>query len=140
MDGMTVPAGTRMGPVCGVVAVAAAAGVDFDTAWRVMEPLARVYLPAACRRGWNGLSTSRMREKALQQLGVGFHTVRFPRMQLRTFAEHARPGVLYMVRTTGHVQMVRNGSAMDQGGVRSISRWNGMDRKLVSHVIEIEGR
>lgn len=54
-------------------------------------------------------------------------------MTLRAFAMyHAKPGVAYLVRTTGHVQVVKDGWIIDQLGPKPASAHWGA-RKFVSH-------
>lgn len=135
-EGMSLPPDVRMGPNCGVTAVAIVAGVSFETAWSVIKSIGRY------RGNWKGKTTFIEREKALQALGVayqhvgGFGSPRFRPTLQSWVRDHARPGVRYMVQTTGHIQVVCNGMVADQHGVQPVSKHWGR-RKRVRDVIEI---
>lgn len=100
---------------CGVVAVAACAGVPYDTAWDLLKGY------TARRMGkltWTGGTFEHERAKALIVLGVAYERLTFKRgQQFRTWARtQAKPGVTYMVTVTGHVVTYKDGVFMDQCG------------------------
>lgn len=140
MDGMALPQGNRNGPNCGVTAVAAAAGITFDEAWCL---LAAEQPPRRPReRAWKGGTTVPQRLAVLSRLGVPYRVV-FDvtgggrRCTVATFARFAKPGKRYMVRSTRHVQLIRDGVAMDQGGPVPIEAYR-CRRDYVTHAIELE--
>jgi hypothetical protein len=134
LDGMSVPADNRLGPNCGVTAVAVLAGVSFQTAWDQIALIAN-------RDGkWKGGTRHSERLAALNLLGVRYTEIHIPRkMRLRTVAAWTMttPGVRYMVRTTGHVQVIRDGIVLDQAGpVAAALHWGR--NKLVSNITRID--
>jgi hypothetical protein len=130
-EGFALPVGSRMGPNCGVTAVAVAARVPFNLAWD------------ACRNNkranWKGRTSLRDRLNALRSLGVPYEdkgTYVYKRQTLQTYVRRLDPSARYMITTTGHVQMVEGEMVLDQHGVRHVSEFWGR-RKLVLHVIRI---
>jgi hypothetical protein len=99
---------------CGVVAVAACAGVSYATAWDILKAHAARRMG---KRKWTGGTFHYERAKALDVLGVKRELVRFNRGQFRTWARtQALPGRTYMVTITGHVVTYKDGVFMDQCG------------------------
>lgn len=128
LDGFALPLGARSGPNCGVTAVAIIAGISFDHAWKLLS----VYYGPR----WKGKTNVVQRAAVLEALGVKMEYLITPRR--RTLEAYARllPAGRYMVRTTGHVQLLQAGMVLDQGGVVPVSKHWGR-RKLVSHVVRI---
>ena len=59
-------------------------------------------------------------------------------MSLKTFVKkHTLPGKRYMVRTTGHVQVLQDGWVVDQGGVKHIDEYRGAG-KIVKDAVRIK--
>jgi hypothetical protein len=99
---------------CGVVAVAACAGVPYDTAWELLQGYTA---KRTGKRKWTGGTFDHERAKALDVLGVARELVHFNRGQFRTWARtQALPGRTYMVTITGHVVTYKDGVFMDQCG------------------------
>jgi hypothetical protein len=124
-------------PNCGVVSVAACAGVDYATArtavWNNLPPSRRV--------DWKGRTYFNERTHALSELQVNFITTwsRGHRqcMAFKTWeAQHAKPGVTYMVSITGHVVTYRDGVAMDQCGLHTVAT-SRLGRKVMQSAIQI---
>lgn len=127
-EGMSLPAGNRTGPNCGVTAVAAFTGVSFDRVWKLIAP----------RKGpgWRGTTYPHDRAAALKALGADTVTVKMARVRLQTLVNRLPWGRTFMVHTTGHVQVVRNGIVMDQGGPAPIAEYRfrrDICRTLTSH-------
>lgn len=125
-------------PVCGVLAVAIAAD----------RPFLEVFgLFAEKRSGnWKGRTTPQERVRVLTLLGVNYQTHQaglsklLPRqMTLACWVrEFARPGVTYIVTTSGHVQIVKDGEVLDQTNPFAVPvgrHWG--HRKMVRMVLEI---
>jgi hypothetical protein len=133
-DMMTLPPDNKVGPNCGVTCVAIAAGVTFEKAWRTLRPLRR-----GGRGRWNGATSHSERKKALDVLGVKYKQLKDSDTYHCTlrglYDKYLRTGKLYMVRTTGHVQMVRNGLILDQSGLHNMEGWRA--RKRVRDVLLI---
>lgn len=127
--GFALPQGARLGPNCGVTAVAVVCGISFDEAWNALR--------FGRTRNWKGRTTVSDWIRVLMSRNVS-HEVRLAR---RTTLQHwttyyAKPGVTYMVRTTGHVQVVKDGWVLDQLGAKPIGLFWGR-RKRLTHIIEI---
>jgi hypothetical protein len=130
-DGLALPLSAPYRPVCGVVVVAAVAGITFDAAWGL---LAGMHRP-----GWTGMTHEETRTKALRHLGV--EVVRClisGRSTLNTLAKRLDPDRRYIVRTHRHVQLVHQGHILDQGGWRPITPKDWACRKYVTSVLRVE--
>lgn len=115
-EGMARPEDNRRGGNCGVTTVAVLAGVSFAEAWR-MVGLARHRNGAKVTRRWRGTSCHWDRALALSWLGFECRNVPVPRrMTLKTWIKvsRAHPDRTYMVRTTRHAQVVKDGHVTDQ--------------------------
>lgn len=127
-----LPADVRPGPVCGVLAVSVAVGVSFTQVWDLIKERKG--------RGWGGITNHSDRAHVLDFLGVRYHydsLGRGERMRLSTFVStRMRYGVTYIVRTGGHVQVVRDGWVLDQSGASPVHRFWGRN-KIVTSVITI---
>jgi hypothetical protein len=124
-------------PNCGVVSVAACAGVDYATARTAVWN----NLPPKRRMNWKGRTYPNERTHALSELRVNFMTTWSrgyrQRMAFKTWAaQHAKPGVTYMVSVTGHVVTYRDGVAMDQGGLHTVAT-SRLGRKVMHSAIQI---
>ena len=139
VDGMALPSDARMGPNCGLTAMAIAAGCT-------LAESRAAYLKHDSKRGnnWKGGTTVTNRALALHDLGVVFERITgldgysfLPRISLKKFCErHAAPGKRYIVTTTGHVQIVRGNVVTDQGGKININDYWGK-RKIIKNILEI---
>src|SRR5690606_16751283 len=96
-------------------------------------------------RRWSGRTTHGVREIILKRYGVSLERVPgvgpfvgCRSMTLQTFVTRfARPGVRYVVRTTGHVQIVQDGHVIDQGGLKPVlEHWGRRKRVTFAHVVE----
>lgn len=132
---LSVPAGNRLNGNCGVTAVAAVAGVHFDEAFELI----RKSRGAGDR--WKGSSNNFDRKKALDALGVKYTQqprTRGPKQTLRKWIEwNAKPDATYIVTTTGHVQVVKGSTVLDQQGPSDISEYWGKS-KWVKSVLLID--
>lgn len=110
MPAPTPPADPSKWPCCGVVAVAALAGVSFPVAWEV--------LGRGRAHNWRGRTMHHMRLDALTELGFRHNTVAmFTGVTLSKFALSCRPGRAYMVAIRGHVVVVCDDMVLDQDGI-----------------------
>ncbi|SFZ81633.1 hypothetical protein SAMN02983003_0605 [Devosia enhydra] len=128
IEGLALPQDARIGPNCGVTAVAVAAGVPFATAWALMAP--------AHGATWKGRSTEAERLTALAKLGVRVERIHVNRMTLNALAKRLDPTRRYIIRTTGHVQICKGGMMVDQRGARPIAG-DRASRKFVTSVLRI---
>jgi hypothetical protein len=129
-DGFVLPDGAegrRRQPICGVLAVAAVAGRSFQEVWDFMAP--------QMGPKWKGRTGPDDRAKALEYFGVRFEA-RASCMPLSWFVRLvARPGVTYLVRTTRHAQVVRDGWVMDQDGVVPIDKHWGRRKRVIQYLV-----
>lgn len=144
MDRIARPAGTPLGlGNCGLVAIAAATGYSYTH----VEQWFRNERPG--RNGnWQGstrtyeypLFFGRHGVDADRMESVHYSSPLIPRrMSLKRWATvYAKPGVLYLVVTTGHVQVVRDQHVLDQSVQEPVHVSQAVWRnKLVKHVIKI---
>jgi hypothetical protein len=86
------------------------------------------------RGNWKGRTYHHDQRDALKQFNKG-RTVSVKvtnRKSLSRFArEDARPGVVYMIRTTGHQQVLKDGIVVDQGGSVPIEKYWGRRKRVV---------
>jgi hypothetical protein len=139
-EGLDLPTGSRGGGNCGVTATAIAAGISFDQAWDLFKK----HCPRIKNsKNWEGGTWCGEREIVMHKLGLKYEmisqrklrdskTVRMP--TLKKFVEwHTKKGIVYIVTTTGHVQIVKDGWVIDQRGARAIDEFWGRN-KIVDHV------
>ena len=114
-------------PCCGVTAVALFSGASFSDVWD--------FIAKRKRGNWKGSTYHSDQRAALKQFNKG-RTVAMAvpqRMTLKTFAEkHALPGHIYMIRTTGHQQILKDGYVVDQAGKKPVDEHWGKS-KIVKH-------
>ena len=128
-DGLALPLGCRRGPNCGVTAVAVATGKTFDEVWNYIR--AKFY----SGKRWQGGTRERERAAALSHFGRWNLTLPVkgkPSLQ-QWVKSHAQPGAIYIVRTAGHVQVVKDGWCLDQSGPAPVASFWGR-RKFVTHI------
>jgi len=119
----------HMLPCCGVTAIAVFTGAKFEDVWN------HIKLHGRKGANWKGSTYHRDQRSAMKAFNKGRTVVKKveERMTLKTFQKHhARPGVMYMIRTTRHQQVLYGEYVVDQGGVRHISEYHGA-RKYVKH-------
>lgn len=141
MEHLALPVDAQRGPNCGLTALAVVAGVTLAEA---AAAYIRQY-PRYVGSNWKGGTRWTYTLQAAKHLGVRYvdDTPLDPRygcrirMSLKTFVKkHALPGKRYMVRTTGHVQVVQDGMVIDQGGVRHIDEYHGAG-KIVKDALRL---
>lgn len=134
MDGLTLPPDNRIGPNCGVTAIAVIAKVPFDHVWEMCRKLS----PACSKPRWRGRTTLRLLVELLKKLDVKHQVMeQSGRISLHRFTDwYAPKSKTYLVRVGNHFVVVRNGHGIDQFGLRKISD-SKLRRKMVTHIIEI---
>jgi len=143
MENLALPADAQHGPNCGLTALAVVAGVTLAEA---TAAYIRQY-PNYVGSNWKGGTRWTYTMQAAKHLGVryvddtpledGYNIRIVKRMSLKTFVKkHTIPGKRYMVRTTGHVQVLQDGMVIDQGGVRHIDEYRGAG-KIVKDALRI---
>lgn len=127
--GFALPDGARLGPNCGVTAVAIVCKLTFHEAWHMLRN--------GRNANWKGKTFVSDWIQVFQKLGIKHDQRMVTGMTLeRWMKTYARPGVTYMARTTGHVQVVKDGWCIDQMGAKPIANFWGR-RKRITHIIEI---
>ena len=113
-------------PCCGVTAIAVFTGTPFRDVWG--------FIAKRKRGNWKGATYHSDQREALKQFNKG-RTVAVKvtsRKSLSRFArEDARPGVVYMIRTTGHQQVLKDGIVVDQRGSAPIGEYWGKRKRVV---------
>ena len=143
MEHLALPVDAQRGPNCGLTALAVVAGVTLAEA---TAEYIRVY-PRYVGSNWKGGTRWDYTTQAAENLGVRYvdDTPLDPhpllrivkRMSLKTFVKkYALPGKRYIIRTTGHVQVVQDSRVIDQGGVRHIDEYRGAG-KIVKNALRI---
>ncbi len=144
IDRLALPTDAKPGPNCGLTALAVVAGVTLAEATRVYL---RQY-PRHPGSNWKGGTRWPYTLQAAKHLGVRYvdatpldprYNIRIvKRMNLKTFAkQHAGLGKRYMIRTTGHIQVLQDGWVIDQGGVKHIDEYRGAG-KIVKDAVRIK--
>lgn len=116
----------KIGGFCGVLAVAVCANVPFAKAWEALRIIKR-------KDGrWKGSTRNEERVQALTMLGASFRDSGPVRpMALTTWVFRcAKPNVTYLVRTRGHVQVIRNRIVLDQKGSVPIRLYWGRNKRV----------
>jgi len=143
MENLALPVDAQIGPNCGLTALAVVAGVTLAEA---TAAYIRQY-PRRVGSRWKGGTHWTYTMQAAKHLGVRYvddtpldprYTIRIvKRMSLKTFVKkHAMRGKRYMIRTTGHVQVLQDGMVIDQGGGRHIDEYRGAG-KIVKDALRI---
>ena len=127
----------RNKPICGVLALAMAAGVSYPVAHATARQALFDMNPR--RKRFGGSTTVSSIDLALKRLGVRSLLVKIDgTYRLRDFvAQKAKPGVMYLVRVPGHIMTLKDGMLLDQEKLISVSQYK--NRKL-THFWRIQGR
>jgi len=132
---LVLPNDAFMGPNCGVTAVAIAAQKTMAQTWSAFTKKFNK------KRQWKGGTYYGERVQILKEFGVKFIEFTVERQTLTKFCKEIANGwgkdKIFMVTTTGHVQMVRNNTVIDQGGPKQIENYYGRRKFIITEVIEI---
>ena len=164
-EGLALPEGAKPGPNCGVTAMAIAAGISFDSAWDILEKIhtnRRGGLLSNIKTKNNmfskkikftGGTYDNERREAYRKIGLKYkkfitkeicNIAKFAtknkyayNLNLKQFVEWgAVKNKTYIVTTTHHVQVVKDGWVIDQGGPKHIDEFNGK-LKHVNEILEV---
>ena len=136
-----LPKDAFRGNHCGVQAVAVVAGISLDDAFAQFK---RNCKRVASKKRWAGGTKHEERVAILQQLNVkyekliqkGSSYIIGHGMTLQRFIKDvANPNHVYMVTTTGHVQLIHGNNVLDQGGVVDIQDYWGKRKKISNTVL-----
>ena len=138
-DGLKLPNDNLTGPNCGVTAIAVASGISFDRVFKMFQTSSE----NRNNKRWRGATYDYERRRIMDVLKIKYKTLTFKeilaqtgkgRPTLQKFIDLAtRKDELYIITTTGHVQVVQNGWVIDQGGPKPISEYRAR-RALVCNV------
>lgn len=129
-DGLKLPNDNCSGPNCGVTAIAVAAGISFDRVWAMFQKYSK---DNRDNKRWRGSTYDYERRQIMDVLKIKYKTLTFKEIYgqtgkghptLQKFIEYAtRKDEIYVITTTGHVQVVQNGWVIDQGGPKPIAEY-----------------
>lgn len=130
-------------PICGVLAVALAAGVTYDVAAkRCKEAMHDIY---PTRQRFGGKTSTPQRELAMKRLGVKFERTdivsKRPKLidVVKTFEPDTMYHVVYKYSGGGHILTVRNGYIIDQARLTLIEL-SPCAKKRICEVTKIIGK
>lgn len=126
-------------PICGVLAVAIAAGVTYDVACQTLTDSLKVCHPQ--RQRFGGKTTIPQRNHALKALGVKFEETAIVAKKPRLIdaVKDFEPGFIYLVVTPKHVQAIRDGYLIDQGRLQRVELCP-QAKKRVSNILKVTGK
>jgi hypothetical protein len=126
-------------PICGVLAVAIAAGVTYDVACQTLTDAMKKVHPD--RQRFGGKTSIPQRNLALKMLGVKFEEtcIVSKKPKLIDAIKDFEPGAIYLVVTPKHVQAIRDGYLIDQGRLQRVELCP-QAKKHVSNIIKIIGK
>ena len=140
---MEYPAGfdsatMRNKPICGVLAVAIAAGVSFDVAFAACKR----NMPAH-RQRMRGSTYQPQRDQALKELGVKFHIfgkLEVEHLSVMEFCRKAEGnGLTYLLEIRGHIMTLKDGRLIDQHINKPWREYHHRQIKL-KRVVRIDGK
>lgn len=126
-------------PICGVLAVALAAGVTYDVANDQCKQAMKDLYPS--RQRFGGKTSTAQRELAMKRLGVKFERTNIVGQKPRLIdaVKDFEPGVIYHVVTPKHVQTIKDGVLIDQGKREPVALCP-QAKKRVSEITKIVGK
>lgn len=139
MMDFALPRDAFRGGHCGVQAVAVAAGKTLAETFDLFRQHAGNRIKR--KRRWSGGTHYYERKKVMNAIGVEFAVLpngNTEGMTLQRFMRDvANPNHVYMVTTTGHVQLVRGSQVLDQRGVQEIGDFWGRRKRISQPVMRI---
>ena len=146
-----LPKDAFRGGHCGVQAVAVVAGISLNDAFVQFKKHCKFI---AKRKRWSGGTHYEDRLVVLDKLNVKYDKllqkvgnkpewhnsckIGYGMTLQRFIKDVANPNHVYMVTTTGHVQLVRGGQVLDQGGVKEIAEFRGKRKRITFPVLRID--
>ena len=119
---------------CGLTAMAVFTGYSFEAVKQAYQIGLVENDRKTKRSNWKGTTNVLGRNWALEVMDVDFETTMYRRGEQvsleKWVARHAKPGATYMITTTGHVQVVRDGVVIDQRGPRYIKDYSMKGKKV----------
>jgi hypothetical protein len=127
-------------PICGVLAVALAAGVTYDVASEACKQAMKDLYPS--RQRFGGKTSTPLRELPMKRLGVKFDrtNITSKRPKLIDAVKDFEPDALYLVVVPKHVMTVRNGYVIDQSKLTLVELCGKRANQRVSEITKITGK
>ncbi|MBP5855668.1 hypothetical protein KAJ83_01505 [Marivibrio halodurans] len=137
-DGLALPDDLEGSRNCGLVALSVVARCSYAEAVRAYTDVFRSAYQRHPRKNWKGGTTWSLVVKAMASLGVQHsHTEVTSAVTLQRLAQFTRRDALYLVCTTGHAQVVKNGWVIDQRGAVPVEQhWGRRKRVTAFHAIK----
>lgn len=126
-------------PICGVLAVALAAGVTYDVAAAALKQAMHDCDPK--RQRFGGWTKPSWQNIALARLGVKFEetVIKSRKPKLIDAIKDFEPGVIYLVCTPKHIQTIKDGILIDQGKLAPVATCSQAKRH-VNRIVKIIGK
>ena len=121
-------------PLCGVISVSLVSNISLDDTFDTFKKLTKK------TNGWKGITNHAERVKVLKHYNVKFREFHFKkRITLSYFVDqHTVKGKTYIVTTSNHIQVVKDGIVTDQTGSFPISKYWAKKQRLDATQIEIK--
>ncbi len=119
-------------PLCGVLSVSIASKKSLSETFDKFKKLNKK------ANNWKGRTHHKERLKVLKHYNVKSKEFKLGKITLKHFTDqHTIKGKMYMITTTSHVQIVKDGMITDQRGTKSISEYWGKNKRLNRIQLEI---
>ncbi len=134
-----LPRDAFRGGHCGVQAVAVAAGKTLAETFDLFRQHGGHRIRR--KRRWSGGTIYHERQRVMDALNIQFDCLPQSHTEgvtlQRFMRDVANPNHVYMVTTTGHVQLVRGSQVLDQRGVQEIGDFWGRRKRISQPVMRI---
>lgn len=139
IQGMSLPKDAKSGPNCGLTSLAIVAGCSLKEAEEAYQQSLEAIVGRRMQGNWRGRTYMEPLKRAMTKKGVKYATMLgVPQKVLHRFIkENADPNKRYLIRTTGHIQIVRGNMVVDQAGLKPIDNYWGR-RKQVKEILVID--
>lgn len=127
-------------PICGVLAVAIAAGVTYDVAHATCKQAMHDVYPS--RQRFGGKTYEAQIDLALKRLGVQFdktiYNTKGPK--LINLVKELEPGVMYHIITPKHISTLKDGYIIDQSKLTLVELAGKIANQKVKYIRKIIGK
>ncbi|HYH16117.1 MAG TPA: hypothetical protein VD794_12900 [Flavisolibacter sp.] len=126
----------RNKPICGILAVAIAAGVSYPVAYQTLRTVFHEKKLGSRFRGttWQGQQLA-----ALDRLAVKYRVFQFDKSVMKFCELHQDDGFIYLISIKGHIMTFKNGFIIDQ---HFCAPWQeyAHPRMKIKRVVKIVGK
>ena len=120
-------------PICGVLSVSKVSNKSLEDTFNTFKKLNKK------ANNWKGRTLHSERVKVLKYFKVKFQEFKLFGMTLKTFTDlHTVKDVTYIINTTSHIQVIKNGTVTDQRGTFPISKYWGRNKNLKNTQIKVK--